>query len=94
MNKRQAKKAFRKRYGYNPPVTNRSRAVLVNHFIKKVLPAIREGIKKGFEVIRTMPEEEFENRIIEGQRAGAISPQQAAMAYLIRLTGKGRDNGN
>lgn len=94
MNKRQAKKAFKKKYGYNPSVTNGSPAVLVNHFIKKVIPAICEGIKKGFEAIRTMPEEEFENRIVEGKRAGAISPQQAAMAYLIRLTGKGRDNGN
>lgn len=94
MNKRQAKKAFKKKYGYNPPVTNRSRAALVNHFIKKVFPAVWKGIKKGFEVIRTMPEEEFKNRIMEGQRAGSLSPQQAAMAYLIRFTGKGRDNGN
>lgn len=88
MNKRQAKKAFKKKCGYNPPVTNGSPAVLVNHFIKNVLPAVCEGIKRGIEAIRTMPEEEFKNRIIEGQRAGDVSPQQTAMAYLIRITGK------
>lgn len=85
MNKRQAKKAFKKKYGYNLPVTNGSPAALANHFIKKVLPAACEGIKRGLEAICTMPEEEFKNRIIEGRRAGDVSPQQAAMAYLIRI---------
>ena len=88
MNKRQAKKAFKKKYGYNPPVTNGSPPHWRTTLLKKVLPAACEGIKRGLEAIRTMPEEEFKNRIIEGQRAGDVSPQQAAMAYLIRITGK------
>lgn len=87
MNKRQWKKKYKKEHGCNPPTCGQ-----VNSWIETLagsINALVEGFKKAFseikknlnemiELIRTMPEEEFEEKLKE------LTPQQRAIAIEVR----------
>lgn len=90
MNKRQRKKQFKKRYGYNPPKfkTNDVSALieLATTLRDNVVDAINKFMKLAnslVENIKTMPEGEFQEKL------NGFTPDQAVMAKLIRY---GRKN--
>lgn len=79
MNRRQKKKAYKKKYGHNPPKSEAkylyeigAKAVEgIAAGIKQIVPAItaavnaaRAAAKEAIENIKTMPEEDF-NRLLE-----------------------------
>ncbi len=94
MNKRQWKKKYKKQHGCNPPTAKQvnswmhtipgSISALVKGF-EKAFTEIRKSIDSAIEQIKTMPEEEFEEKLHE------LTPEQREMAMKIRYGRKGGD---
>ena len=90
MNRRQKKKAFKKRYGYNPGKAGQqvniymtARGILEG--MKKVIEAVKEMCGTGIRAIREMPEDDFLKRI----ENPALTKEQKQLAWKIRMTDKG-----
>ena len=99
MNKRQAKKAYKKKYGHNPP---KSEAKHLYEVVAKVVEGIAAGIKQmvpavkaavnaavaaateTIENIKTMPEEDF-NRLLE---SADLDEGTKELARQIRSNGQ------
>lgn len=86
MNKRQRKKQFKKRYGYNPPrsIDAVSFTEQLSSSIKAMPDAIKrcaEDINKFVKNIKTMPEEKFQEKL------GRLTLEQAIVAKYIRYSG-------
>lgn len=99
MNKRQAKKAYKKKYGHNPP---KSEAKYLYEVAAKAVEGIAAGIKQimtaitaavsaamaaakeAIENIKTMPEEDF-NRLLE---SSDLDEGTKEMVRRIRRTGQ------
>lgn len=99
MNKRQAKKAYKKKYGHNPPKTwqqsfninwrSLGEAVgRVAETIGRMLGQVVEIAKDFTEKIQTMSEEEF-IAFMEDER---LDQQQRALLLTIRAKRKGAYN--
>lgn len=99
MNKRQAKKAYKKKYGHNPPKSKAkylyevaAKAVEgIAAGIKQIIPAITEVVNavakaatEAIENIKTMPEEDF-NRLLE---SSDLDEGSKALARQIRSNGQ------
>lgn len=99
MNKRQAKKAYKKKYGHNPPKSEAkylyevaAKAVEgIAAGIKQIIPAVTAAVnavmaatKEAIENIKTMPEEDF-NRLLENSDLDEGSKE---LARRIRRTGQ------
>ena len=99
MNKRQAKKAYKKKYGHNPPKSEAkylcevaAKAIEgIAAGIKQIMPAITAAVsaamaatKEAIENIKTMPEEDF-NRLLENTD---LDEGTKEMARRIRRTGQ------
>jgi len=92
MNKRQYKKAFKQKYGYNPVNKEKTAKKAVKEIseamrkLSKMIPhAIRtvvEEIQTMIKEIQTMPEEEFLKKLDE------LSLEQRNMAWKIRKSGE------
>lgn len=80
MNRRQAKKAYKKKHGYNPPKTElryypkyeyklyRSMIGVVTSMVRQAMVAvidIFDAMKDALERIRTMPDDEFKKVVSE-----------------------------
>jgi hypothetical protein len=88
MNKRQRKKQFKKKYGYNP--LKFGYAIQLTEQLSNAMKTMSDAVKKIVEQwdklienIKTMPEGEFQEKL------NGLTPDQAAMAKLIRY---GRKN--
>ena len=99
MNKRQAKKAYKKKYGHNPPKSEAkhlyevaAKAVEgIAAGIRQIMPAITAAVNAAVkaataavENIKTMPEEEF-NRLLE---SSDLDESSKNLARQIRSTGQ------
>jgi len=92
MNKRQYKKAFKKKYGYNPVDKKKTvrKAIkeikttleLFNKTIRKMPKIISRAIGTLTEQIQTMSDEEFLKKLDE------LSVEQKNIAWKIRTRGK------
>ena len=99
MNKRQAKKAYKKKYGHNPPKSEAkhlyevaAKAVEgIAAGIRQIMPAITAAVNaaviaatEAIENIKTMPEEDF-NRMLE---SSDLDERSKALARQIRSIGQ------
>lgn len=96
MNRRQKKKAYKKKYGHNPPKTEvryygKEWGRIVSRAIRDLVPAIKKAIDslvnmaaEAIENIKTMPEEDF-NRLLE---SSDLDEGTKKMARRIRRTGQ------
>ena len=100
MNRRQAKKAYKKKHGHNPPKTERryhstrytrqvARAVNDIYFwIVEWFDTIMRSALTTVKKIQTMPQEEFDKTLNEHLE---LTPHDRALALYIRSGGKRRD---
>lgn len=101
MNRRQKKKAYKKKYGYNPPKTEiryhkrywgrvyaKTVTVYVPNFISMLTgmaEKVASAIRQTTKIIHEMPEEQFTSVVEKAE----MSPKAKAMAKMIRETGIG-----
>lgn len=104
MNRRQKKKAYKKKYGYNPPKTEmryhkkywgrvyaKTCTIYVPNFITMLTCMAKKMasvIKQTTKIIQEMPEEQFTFVVEKAE----MSPKAKAMAKMIRETGIGEQS--
>lgn len=98
MNKRQAKKTFKKKYGENPKYYTTIINVSVEKFIQSIYDVgvrMSEMLRQTIKTIQTTPEEEFEAKMAEMANSGNL--RAVAIARAIRQhvqTEEGKENGD